>query len=114
MDRSDSLIELKTLLRSAPTLQNTRTLEILDHVAERAESFSRLRHKTKKLDTQMTDALDREGKSRRFTGLCATFSDGGFPFQGVNLWNMSTPLKEDPEGRLLFASCSFNMNPYLG
>jgi hypothetical protein len=57
----DALVEVKELLGNHEAAQDSECLNILDQLAAYAESFSRARHKAKKLPSYMADALDREG-----------------------------------------------------
>jgi hypothetical protein len=59
----DALVEVKELLGNSEATQDLKCVDILDQLAAYAESFSRARHKAKKLPSSMSDTLDREGNS---------------------------------------------------
>ena len=59
----DALVEVKELLGNNENAQDSKCVDILDQLAANAESFSRARHKAKKLPSYMSDTLDREGNS---------------------------------------------------
>lgn len=59
----DALVEVKELLGNSEAAQDLKCVDILDQLAVYAESFSRARHKAKKLPSSMSDTLDREGNS---------------------------------------------------
>lgn len=58
---SDALVEIKGILGTNPTTHDHRSVNLLDELAGYADSFSRARHKAKKLPAHMADTLDREG-----------------------------------------------------
>ncbi|KAF8330322.1 uncharacterized protein EI90DRAFT_3154952 [Cantharellus anzutake] len=81
---SGNLIQIKDNL-GHPNLDPSSTIEMLDQVAALAESFSQS-SKTKKSLQPLMDTLDREG---------------------VNLWNLSTFLKDGSEVSPVYASLRF-------
>lgn len=57
----DALVEIKGILGANPNAHDLRSVNLLDELAGYADSFSRARHKAKKLPVHMADTLDREG-----------------------------------------------------
>lgn len=68
---SDALVEIKGILGTNPTAHDLRSVNLLDELAGYADSFSRARHKAKKLPAHMADTLDREGSYANPPPACA-------------------------------------------